>query len=128
MFVVLRPKQSDWQSALYNGKYGTHVLKVQVSTYMLLFRDSQTLQVMCDFSGTPVFFSGPHIGVRSDIRLWQEHGAALDAGELVLADKAYVSKDVNNILAPYKKKKRENKRQQPKPLSRAKKDFNLLHR
>lgn len=76
----------------------------------------------------PIFFSGPHIGVRSDIRLWQEHGAALAAGEFVLADKAYVSKDLTNVLAPYKKKKRKNKRQKQKPLSRAKKDFNLLHR
>ncbi|MHB1957163.1 MAG: transposase family protein [Sulfobacillus sp.] len=124
--AVRRPKNASWQSALYNGKYGTHVLKTQVSqkcdliivfnVYVFCF-----VQVVCDFTGMPIFFSGPHIGVRSDLRLWQQFGPVLSAGEIMLADKAYVSKDVSNVLAPYKRKKGRR-------LSRAQRDFNLLHR
>lgn len=105
---------------MYNGKYGTHVLKAQVSGICYVVAHSLA-QIVCDFTGLPLFFSGPHIGVRSDLRLWQQYGPVLSAGEIVLADKAYVSKDLTNILAPYKRKKGRR-------LTQAQRDFNLLHR
>jgi hypothetical protein len=104
--AVRRPKHKDWQTALYNGKYKAHVLK---------------FQVVCDFQGRPLFLSGPHAGVRSDIRLWRQYGPAPTNGENVLGDKAYVSKDVSSVLAPYKKKDGQD-------LSLPEHDFNLIHR
>ena len=79
------------------------------------------LQVVCDFQGRPLFVSGPHVGVRSDIRLWRECGPVLLAGENVLGDKAYVSADVPTVLAPYKKTDGGS-------LSLEQRDFNIVHR
>lgn len=85
--VVNRPKDSKWQAALYNGKYKHHVVKIQA---------------LVSHSGVPLFVSGPHIGVRSDIRLWKEYGPDLEAEDLCcLGDKAYVSAE--SVLTPTKK-------------------------
>ena len=78
-------------------------------------------QVVCDFQGRPVFISGPHAGVRSDIRLWREFGPVLPDGENVLGDKAYVAADVTDVLAPWKKPDGEE-------LPLEKQDFNIIHR
>ena len=47
--------------------------------------------------------SGPHIGARSDIRLWHEHGPLYDMtdDEAFLADKGYVGG--NGAVTPRKK-------------------------
>jgi hypothetical protein len=77
--IVNRPKNATWQAALYSGKYKHHVVKVQALVSL--------------------FVSGPHIGVRSDIRLWREYGPDLAAEDLCcLGDKAYVSSDT--VLTP----------------------------
>jgi hypothetical protein len=51
---VVRPKSPAWQRQFYNGKYKAHVVKVQA---------------MCDHSGNIIWYSGPHLGVTSDVRL-----------------------------------------------------------
>lgn len=66
--LVRRPKNKDWRTALYNGKYKAHVLKIQM---------------VCSF---PYFLtfdvcSGPHIGVRSGSRLYREKGPSLNPNE-----------------------------------------------
>lgn len=80
-----------------------------------------SIQGVCDWQGRPIYVSGPHIGVRSDIRLWREEGPNVSPGECVLGDKAYVSDDVVDVLAPYKRPKGGR-------LTRAQKDFNRIHR
>ena len=60
--------------------------------------------------------------MRSDIRLWREFGPVLPAWENhVLGDTAYVSADVTDVLAPWKKPDGGK-------LSLAKRDFNIIHR
>lgn len=46
----------------------------------------------------------------------------LNAGESALADKAYVANDLEDVLAPYKRKRGEVK------LPLHKRDFNRVHR
>lgn len=68
-----------------------------------------------------MFVSGPHVGVRSDIRIWREFGPAMVAGESSLGDKAYVANDVLDVIAPYKKEKGSK-------LTLSQRDFNRIHR
>jgi hypothetical protein len=53
------------------------------------------------FDGTPLFCSGPHIGVTPDITLWRQHHPPLRLGEQAMCDKAYVGEPTCN--APFKK-------------------------
>jgi hypothetical protein len=99
-----RPKDPVMQRFLYNGKYGCHVAKVQMTV---------------THWGRPIFVSGPHLGVRSDIRLFREAGPDLDDAEELLADKAYVS--APGCIVPFK-------RRRARRLTRAEKDYNLVHR
>lgn len=57
------------------------------------------------------------MGVTHDISLWRTHGPPLGDDELALCDRAYISKDVTNALAPYKKPKKGH-------LTQAQKDTN----
>ena len=82
---VRRPKDSSWQSAMYNGKYGTHVVK---------------FQIIVDHFGVPMYVTGPHIGVDSDVSIWRTYGPVLNVGESMLADKAYVG--TSDTIVPYK--------------------------
>jgi len=58
-------------------------------------------QGVASFEGHPLYFSGPHVGVMADIRIWRSYKPQLQPGEQALGDKAYVgTPDVN---APVKK-------------------------
>ena len=100
---IQRPKKKEWRRATYSGKYKHHVLKVQV---------------IVDHGGRPIYISGPHIGVQSDIRLWKKYGPHVEPGLTVLGDKAYIGDP--SILAPYKKSNGGK-------LSEGKKAFNQIH-
>ena len=61
------------------GKYKRHCVKVQV---------------VIDNRGTPMWFSGPHIGSSADNALWRDYNPWLTHefdNELLLADKAYIN-------------------------------------
>lgn len=103
--TVRRPKNKAWAKAMYNGgKYKRHVVKVQV---------------VAGWNGLPIWISGPHIGVRSDIQLWRMYGPDLPDNERVLGDKAYcsISKPVK-VVAPFKGKQIDEEKQ----------DFNVVLR
>jgi hypothetical protein len=86
---VDRPSDSRLQRLLYNHKYGGHVLKVQV---------------VVDHQGTPIWFSGPHLGVISDPRLANSVKPPLSPFEVLLADKAYYCKHPGYLRTPFKKR------------------------
>jgi len=100
---VRRPKEQPWLRALFQGKYKAPVVKVQLVN---------------NCEGLPLYWSGPHAGVRADIRIWRENGPALTADQTVLGDKAYVG--CETVIAPYK-------RAPGRQLSREKKDYNTVH-
>ena len=77
---------------------------------------------MCLHSGALCYYSGPHLGVISDVKLFKKYNPPLLEGELLLADKAYVDRSLQHqIVAPIKKK-----RNQP-PLRAAQLEYNRLH-
>jgi hypothetical protein len=113
---VRRPKKRAWRRALYNGKYKSHVVKVQI---------------IGGFAGVPLFLSGPHPGTPSDIELWRRYSPDL-SGDRILGDKAYVvrfasvarlspSQGADDVLAPHKKPKGG-------ALTQRQTDFNVVHR
>lgn len=85
--TIRRPKR--FQSAFYNGKYGRHVVKVccacERSVILCQF------QIACDHRGRPIWFTGPHVGVRGDARLLREFPIPLDGDERALADRVRCS-------------------------------------
>jgi len=65
-----------------------------------------------------IWYSGPHIGVRHDSRIYRESPPPLVPGERLLGDKAYVGHA--SLIAPFK-------RNPPRGLSRRKRAYNVLH-
>ncbi len=58
---------------------------------------------MCLHSGAYCYFSGPHIGVISDNKLYKMYTPPLIEGEKLLADKAYVDQALQHqLIAPIK--------------------------
>lgn len=87
--VVNRPHRGNEQRFYYNGKYATHVVKVQG---------------VCDHRGNIIWYSGPHLGVTADIKVFRENCPWLEPGERLLGDKAYVG-EPEYLIPPLKKKK-----------------------
>ena len=77
------------------------------------------MQAVCDHSGNIIWYSGPHLGVTSDIRLFREHTPPLEPGERLLGDKAYVG-DLR-LVAPFKKRRGQAQ------ISQRKRAFNVVH-
>ena len=67
-----------------------------------------------------IWYSGPHIGVTSDITVFRENCPPLDPGERLLGDKAYVG-EPEYLIPPYKKKRGQIK------LPDRKWHFNNIH-
>jgi len=106
--LVVRPSDPTWQRYLYNGKYKHHVVKIQA---------------ISDHRGNIIWYSGPHIGVTSDINLFRTFTPPLDAGEMLLGDKAYCDASMSGVLlAPYKKRRGQA------ALSEGRAAYNLVHR
>jgi hypothetical protein len=113
---VSRPTNSSFQSNLYNGKYGGHVLKVQA---------------VCNHSGTLLWYSGPHIGTHHDVELYRQYSPPLDDDEEVLADLAYIGGG-DRLSVPFKKQVvtvqvGRRKRRHTIPLSAAQVVYNRIH-
>lgn len=75
---------------------------------------------MCDHRGNITWYSGPHLGVTSDIKLFRRRPPPLDDGEKLLADKAYVGAP-EHLIVPFKKRRNEDK------LSGRRYHFNNVH-
>lgn len=88
-FPIYINRPSNDQSHFYNGKYKSHILKVQV---------------FVDNRGNIVHYSGPHIGCQHDIRLFYQFRPTLPSDERILADKAYCGRLASSygIIAPVK--------------------------
>ena len=115
---LCKPKDAVMQRYTYNGKYGANVLKVQM---------------VVDNTGTPIWYSGPHIGTYADIRLATQHmPAGMLESERFLADKAYCGATTPHLTKPYKKaaqrraKKGEPEPPPPPPLTRKQHAFNKV--
>ena len=62
------------------------------------------IQMMCLHDCTSCFFTGPHPGVISDIKLYKKYTPPLDADECIFGDKAYCDNTLRNkIITPFKK-------------------------
>lgn len=61
------------------------------------------MQGVCDNRGNLIWYSGPHLGVTSDHKLFRDHSPPLLDGERLLGDKAYIGLR-GRVIAPYKKK------------------------
>lgn len=132
--IIHRPKGSNnMQRWFYNGKYACHVLKVRYSAITSIFSAKMPeyritallcsilqVQAVCDHRGNIIWYSGPHIGVTSDVRLWQQYTPPLIDGEKVLGDKAYVGCP-DEIIVPFKKQRGQS------ALSKRREAFNLVH-
>ncbi len=102
---VRRPASAEWQAALYQGKYHSHVVKIQG---------------VCNVRGVPIFISGPHAGTSADINLFRDFGPPLTGDDVVLGDKAYCDKKLDTVIAPFKKTKGG-------ALTLKQKDYNKVH-
>lgn len=106
------------QKNYYNGKYAKHVMKVSYRSGAISLCELSSrrdidhyrvrcvclqVQGVCDHRGNIIWYSGPHLGVTSDIRLFRENTPPLDAGEKVLGDKAYIGDA--RLIAPIKKRR-----------------------
>jgi hypothetical protein len=106
--IFIRRPRGRWQSACYNGKYKGHVLKVSLhaqhnnktTLYALL-----QIQIVVDHTGSPIWWSGPHLGTTADVEIWRANHPTLDVNEKLLADKAYQGD--HDLLTPYKRKKHQ---------------------
>lgn len=79
-------------------------------------------QAVTNHSGVIMWFSGPHIGTTSDIRLYELFPPPLLQGEKLLADKAYVSHiHTHSLLAPIKRTKQLD-------FTPLETDFNNIHK
>jgi hypothetical protein len=78
------------------------------------------VQGVCDNRGNIIWYSGPHLGVTSDIKLFRENPPPLLDGERLLGDKAYVGLR-GRVLVPYKKKKGAA------GLTTRRHEFNMVH-
>lgn len=122
---VARPRNYALQRAYYAGKYKDHCLKV--FTLLLLLVSSRQLplvlimqfQLLCDHTGLPMWFSGPHLPY-SDVRLWNEEHPPLRLHERVLGDRGY--QGAVNVIHPFKL------RPDQLDLSPAQSRFNAIHR
>jgi hypothetical protein len=56
---------------------------------------------MVDHSGCPIWFSGAHLGVTSDITLWDDTHPILEPNERILADKAYNRFGIIHVIDAY---------------------------
>lgn len=75
---------------------------------------------MCDHRGNIIWYSGPHLGVTSDIKLFRTFSPPLNPGEKLLGDKAYVG-EPDRLIAPYKKKRGRTS------VSARRAAFNVVH-
>lgn len=78
------------------------------------------MQGVCDHRGNIIWYSGPHIGVTSDINVFRRDCPPLDPGERLLGDKAYLG-EPEYLIAPYKRKPNGP------PISGRKWHFNNIH-
>jgi hypothetical protein len=89
-FPIYINRPEKHQELFYNGKYKSHVLKVQV---------------FCDNRASIVGFSGPHVGCTHDLSIFYDNRPMINTNETILGDKAYcgrVAKQLG-IIAPFKK-------------------------
>jgi hypothetical protein len=77
------------------------------------------VQAICNHMGTITWYSGSHLGVTHDLRLFREHMPALQHGERILGDKAYVGH--HRLLAPHKAARRAV------GLTRRQMAYNIVH-
>jgi len=103
-----RPREREWRRATKNGKYKCCVLKVQMA---------------CDHMGRPIWFTGPHLGVSHDSKLFEQSPPPLDMarGERWLADAAYVAwNKTGHVITGFKKPRGGS-------LSSDQSNFNRVH-
>lgn len=106
------PISHRFSKKLWNGKYGKCVAKVSLKNkparpllnlagqfFQLPFRCVIFCQFMLitDNLSRPIFMSGPHYGVISDITIWRRYGPDLQVGERGVADLAYHSADTPEL-------------------------------
>jgi len=75
---------------------------------------------VCDHRGNLIWFSGPHLGVTSDVSLFRQNTPPLDDGEKLLGDKAYVG-EPDQLIVPVKKMRGQE------ALSERRQAFNDAH-
>jgi hypothetical protein len=79
------------------------------------------IQAVCLHSGAYCYFSGPHLGVMSDNKLFKMYNPPLLDGELLLGDKAYCDRALEHqIIAPIKAARGT-------PLTAEELEYNRLH-
>lgn len=78
------------------------------------------VQAICDHRGNIIWYSGPHLGVTSDVKLSRNFPPPLNPGEKILGDKAYQG-EPNRIIVPYKKKRGRA------DVSARRQAFNIVH-
>lgn len=57
--------------------------------------------LITDNLSRPIFMTGPHYGVVSDIKIWRHYGPDLQPGEKGVADLAYLSADPDTPYFTY---------------------------
>jgi hypothetical protein len=110
--VVCTPSNRWLSRLLFLGKYKTSAVKGVLTI------------ALCGF---PIDYSGPHIGVRHDDRLWMEDlyiRSRMFRWEYGLGDKAYVG--CPELLTEYKKTRKSTRNLNPAPLTGDQVEWNLL--
>ena len=58
--------------------------------------------MVCNLQGVPVFYSGPHLGVMSDLNIFKQNRPPVAEGRVLLADKAYQNSEGLPVVTPIK--------------------------
>jgi hypothetical protein len=77
------------------------------------------VQGVCDHRGNIIWYSGPHLGVTSDIKLFRDFTPPLEPGERLLGDKAYIGDE--RLVSQVKRRRGEM------DVSLRDRAFNVVH-
>jgi len=84
--VISQPTKFSHRRFFYNPKYKACVVKIQL---------------VISFLGHIIYFSGPHLGITPDCKIWHENRPILEDDEWILGDGAYVAEA--QILSPFRR-------------------------
>lgn len=77
------------------------------------------MQAVSDNKGNIIWYSGVHLGTKSDIRIFRDNPPPLGPGERLLGDKAYIG-EPDRLIAPVKKRRGQE-------LNVRDRAYNLVH-
>jgi hypothetical protein len=114
--IIMFHHHDTYQSFNYHHSHFIHFASCVINDVVI-----SQVQGVCLHSGAPCYYSGPHIGVINDNKIFKTYTPPLSDGELLLGDKAYTDKQLcHQVIAPIKARQHGS-------LSDAELRYNKIH-